>query len=183
MISGQQALDIAEAATQARLDADADYLAQERRTREAERIARHAEDKALHSEQKKDDKGQSYRDDPLFMYLWGRHYGTPQYQAWPVARWLDSKIARLIGFEDARANYSRLQEIPLRLREHAEQKKRDAEAAFAVLRELDEDARKQDGVIALEEIRDKEQTALEAIDARIEEVRRPTIASGSCLNA
>ena len=165
-----EALDIAEAATQARLDADAEYRAQEQRTREAERVAKHAEDKAAHSEQEKDEKGQSYRDDALFMYLWQRHYGTPRYRAWPVTRWLDGKVARLIDFEDARANYARLQEIPLRLREHAEQKKREAEAAFEALRRLDEQAREQDGVLALEAARDKEQAALDAIDARIEAV-------------
>jgi len=164
-----ETLDIAEAATQARLDADAEYLAQQQRTREAERIAKHAEDKALHSEQEKDEKGQSYRDDTLFMYLWARHYGTPQYQAWPVTRWLDSRIARLIDFEDARANYARLQEIPVRLREHAEEKKRDAEAAFAELRGLDEKARQQDGILALEATRDEEQSALEVVDTRIEQ--------------
>jgi len=163
------ALDLAEAATQARLDADVDYQAREQRTREADRIARHAEDKALHSEQEKDEKGQSYRDDALFLYLWERHYGTPQYRAWPVTRWLDNKVARLVGFEDARANYARLQEIPVRLREHAEQKKRDAEAAFEVLRGLDEQAREQDGVVALEASRDQQQASLEEIDVRIEE--------------
>ena len=78
-----ETLDIAEAATQARLDADPGYMAQEQRVREAERIAMHADDKATHSEQEKDEKGQSYRDDALFMYLWERHYGTPQYRAWP----------------------------------------------------------------------------------------------------
>jgi hypothetical protein len=164
-----EALDIAEAATQARLEADAEYQVQQQRTREAERIAKHAEDKALHSEQEKDEKGQSYRDDVLFMYLWERHYGTPQYQPWPITRWLDAKLARLVGFEDARANYARLQEIPVRLREHAEQKKRDAEAAFEVLRRLDEKAREQDGIVALEAARDKELAVLEAVDARIEE--------------
>jgi hypothetical protein len=164
-----ETLDIAEAATQARLDADAEYRAQEQRTREAERVARHAGEKAIQSEQEKDQKGQSYRDDPLFMYLWQRGYGTPEYSAWPLMRWLDRKVARLIRFEDARANYARLQEIPLRLREHADQKKRDAEAAFALLRGLDEKAREEDGVVALEQARDKEQTALEAIDTRIQE--------------
>ena len=103
------------------------------------------------------------------MYLWERHYGTPQYRAWPVTRWLDSRVAHLVGFADARANYARLQEIPLRLREHADQKKQDAEAAFKVLRELDEAARRKDGIIELEAARDKEQGALEAIDTRMEE--------------
>ena len=167
-----EALDVAEAATQARLDADPEYRAQEQRTREAERIARHAGDKAVQSEQEKDEKGQAYRDDPLFMYLWRRGYGTPRYRAWPLARWLDSKVARLVRFADARANYARLQEIPLRLREHAEQKKHDAEAAFAVLRALDEKAREQDGVEALEQARDNEQTAIEAIDTGIQETAR-----------
>ena len=162
------ALDLAEAATQARLDADTEYRAQEQRTREAERVAKHAEDKAAHSEQEKDDKGRSYREDALFTYLWERRYGTPQYRAWPLTRWLDGKVARLIDYQDARANYARLQEIPLRLREYAEQRKRDAEAAFAVLREMDERARERDGVVALEVNRDEEQAALEAVDARIE---------------
>ena len=164
-----EVLDIAEAATQARLDADSEYMAQEQRVREAERIAMHADDKAAHSEQEKDDKGQSYREDALFMYLWERHYGTPQYRAWPVTRWLDGRVAHLVGFADARANYARLQEIPLRLREHADQKKRAAEASFEVLRELDEQARKADGIIELETARDKEQASLDAIDSRIEE--------------
>ena len=164
-----EALDIAEATTQARLDADDEYRAQEQRTHEAERVAKHAEEKAQQSEQEKDQKGQSYRDDPLFMYLWRRGYATPEYRTWPLARWLDSKVARLIKFEDVRANYARLQEIPRRLREHADQKKRDVEGDFALLRGLDEKARVDDGVVALEQIRDKEQTALEAIDTRIEE--------------
>jgi rubrerythrin len=129
----------------------------------------HADDKARHSEQEKDEKGQSYRDDALFMYLWERHYGTPQYRAWPLTRWLDNRVAHLVGFADARANYARLQEIPLRLREHAEQKKRAAEAAFEELRELDEQARRADGIIELEAIRDKEQASLDEIDGRIEE--------------
>lgn len=57
----------------------------------------------------------------------------------------------------------------MRLREYAEERKRDAEAAFAVLRELDEKARQQDGVVALEVARDEEQATLDAVDVRIEE--------------
>ena len=164
-----EALDVAEAATQARLDADSDYQAQDERVRDAERIAMHAAEKAAQSEQEMDEKGQSYTDDALFMYLWDRHYGTPQYRAWPITRWMDNRVAHLIDFADARANFARLQEIPVRLREHADQKKSEAEAVFEVLRKLDEDARKEDGIVDLETARDSEQTTLEAIDARIEE--------------
>ena len=163
-----EVLDFAEAATQTRLDADPDYLAQDERVREAERIAMHAAEKAAHSEQEMDEKGQSYTDDALFMYLWERHYGTPQYRAWPITRWMDNRVAHLIGFADARANFARLQEIPVRLGEHADQKKSEAEAAFEVLRKLDEDARKEDGIVDLETARDSEQATLDAIDASIE---------------
>ena len=94
------------------------------------------------------------------------HHNTmhgPSHAGW-ITRW-----AHLIGFADARANFARLQEIPVRLREHADQKKSEAEAAFAVLRGLDEDARKEDCIVDLETARDTEQANLEAIDARIDE--------------
>lgn len=161
-------VDAAEASTQARLDADPAYQAQRERATEAERIAMHADEKATRSEQEQEEKGRFYRDDPLFTYLWKRHYGTPDYRAGGLIRWLDGKVARLIGFADARANYSRLQEIPLRLREHAEQTRQQANAEFEALRELDRQAREADGIPALEAVQQEEQEKLDAIDARIE---------------
>ncbi len=75
------------------------------------------------------------------MYLWDRQYGLPGYKACGLTRWLDGKVARLIGFADARANYARLNEIPERLREHAAALKAQAESEFAALKHLDEAAR------------------------------------------
>src|SRR5690606_2746155 len=120
-----KAIDDAEVATQARLRADPEYQRALQRAREAERVAVHADEKATLSEQEQDAKGKAYRDDPLFMYLWKRRYGTSEYRAGggpfaPLLRWLDGKVARLISYADARPNYARLLEIPLRLREHAE---------------------------------------------------------------
>jgi hypothetical protein len=103
------------------------------------------------------------------MYLWERGYGTAKYRAMPIIRWLDGKLARLIGFEDARANYARLSEIPVRLREHAEDKKREAEVEFAALREWDAKAREQDDIGALEAVVGVGRSNLEAIDARLEQ--------------
>lgn len=162
-----EALDTAEAATQARLDADPDYQVQRERAREAERIAMHASEKADASEQEKDDKGVSYRTDPLFIYLWKRGYGTDEYRSHGPIRWLDGKVAGLIGYQDARVNFARLLEIPARLREHANAVAEQAEAEFAKLRALDDAARKADGIPALEQARDAEQQALTAIDDRI----------------
>ncbi|ESQ15510.1 MAG: hypothetical protein N838_32000 [Thiohalocapsa sp. PB-PSB1] len=160
-------LDEGESATQARLNEDPSYQAQRERAHEAERIAMHAEEKATDSEQELDAKGAAYRADPLFMYLWNRHYGLPRYATGSLFGWLDDKVARLIGFNDARLNYQRLLEIPQRLREYAGAARQQSEDAFAALRELDDTARAQDGVIELEQARDAEQQRLDDIDGQI----------------
>nr|MCU0934996.1 hypothetical protein [Gammaproteobacteria bacterium] len=82
---------------------------------------------------------------------------------------LDGKVARLVGYDDARANYARLQEIPVRLREHAQAVQRVADQAIEALRRLDEQAREADGIPPLEAARASERARLDAIDARIEE--------------
>ena len=56
----------------------------------------HADEKAARSEEEKLQKGEAYRNDRLFMYLWRRDFGLPGYRAWPLARWLDGKVARII---------------------------------------------------------------------------------------
>lgn len=160
--------DEAEARTQARLDGEQGYEAQRERARESERTAMHAEEKAAKSEQEKDQKGESYSNDPLFMYLWDRNYGLPAYAANALARWLDGKVARLIGFADARANYARLSEIPERLREHAEGLKAAADKEYQALEDLDTKARAADGIPALEAQLEREQAKLDGIDQRIE---------------
>lgn len=162
-----QAIDAAEARTQARLDADSAYQAQRERTTDAERMAAHAAEKADRSEAEREEKGVSYRDDPLFMYLWKRRYGQAEYKAWPLTRWLDGKVARLIGFADAGANYGRLNEIPARLREHAHTLAAAAESELAALKSLDEAARVEDGIPALDADLTRAQEALDAIDQRI----------------
>jgi hypothetical protein len=163
------AVDDAEAATQTRLDADPVYRAQRARTEAAERKAMHATEKAARSEEERQAKGAAYRSDPLFMYLWERNYGLPGYAASALIRWLDGKVARLIGFADARANFARLNEIPERLRQHAEGLESAAATEFAALKALDEAARVADGVPALERALEVEQAKLDEVDRRIEQ--------------
>ena len=167
--AASDAVDAAEARTQARLAAQPDYQAQQNRTRDAERIAQHAEDKARYSEQELDQKGRSYRDDPLFSYLWERGYGLAAYRASPLVRWLDGKVASLIGYAGARANFARLQEIPVRLREHANATRQRADVEIEALRGLDEAGRKADGIPALVRVREQERAVLETLDSRIEQ--------------
>jgi hypothetical protein len=165
--SAVQAADDAEARTQARLAGDNAYKARLEHATEAERKAAHAAEKADRSDEEREEKGASYRADPLFMYLWKRRYGYPDYRAWGPIRWLDSKVARLIGYADAGANYARLNEIPERLREHAAALATAAESELAALKALDEAARVEDGIPALDAEIVEAQAALDAVDQRI----------------
>ncbi len=162
------ALDAAEAATQARLGDDPAFVAQREAVRDAERVAVHADEKATAAEAELDAKGRAYRDDPLFDYLWRRGYGTPAYGAGALVRWLDGKVARLVGYADARPNYARLLDLPVQLRAHADRVGVEADAALAELRRLEEEARADDGIPALDDAHARAEQRLLEIDARID---------------
>jgi len=53
------------------------------------------------------------------MYLWRRKFGTSEYSSGFFVRYFDRKIAALINYQKARANYAMLNQIPERLRDHA----------------------------------------------------------------
>jgi hypothetical protein len=164
-----KAVDEAEARTQAQLEAMPDYRAQRALAHEAARTARHADEKAALSAEEETKKGEAYRHDPLFMYLWNRKFGLPDYQAGPLFRALDGLVGRFIGFADARANFDRLVEIPKRLREHAAGLAAAAEAEFQALQERDRAARAADGIPALEAEQARRQAQLDQIDQRLAE--------------
>jgi hypothetical protein len=65
------------------------------------------------------------------MYLWERGFGTRNYRENNLIQFLDSWVAGLVGFPEARVNFAMLNEIPLRLREHAERQDQIADAAEA----------------------------------------------------
>ena len=50
--------------------------------------------KTEQAEADREEKGKPYRDDPLFMYLWERGYGTSAYKAGNLIAWLDGLVAR-----------------------------------------------------------------------------------------
>lgn len=165
-------ISAAEERTQERLADDPDYQRQLALAHEAERIAAQADAKATQREQELELKGTAYREDRLFTYLWERGYGTPDYRPGggplaPLFRWLDGKVARLIGYADARPNYQRLLEMPERLREHAERAAERAEAEFEELKRLDLQGRVDDGIPELE-------AQLEEVEAKLEAHERET---------
>jgi hypothetical protein len=164
-----ETLDGAEAATQERLEADPSYREARERAEAADRTALHADEKARASEEERQAKGAAFDADPIFMDLWRRGFGTRSYRPGLLGRLLDRRIARLVGFDANRANYARLVDLPVRLREHAEGLVALAEKAWQALRERDEAARREDGVDALEAARDELAGALEAHDAALAE--------------
>jgi len=85
-------------------------------------------------------KARPYRDDPLFMYLWEKGYGTQTYRPNVLVGWLDSRIAELIGYDAARAIFATMNDIPLRRREHAARLSETAAAAARQMRTLEAQA-------------------------------------------
>lgn len=107
-------------AVDSRLENDSSYLAQREKAERALATAEAAAEKARTSGQDRELKGKSYQADPLFVYLWQRGYGTPQYAFRGLTRSLDRWVAGLIRYDDARANYAMLTGIPERMARHAE---------------------------------------------------------------
>lgn len=77
-------------------------------------------EKAEQAEADRIEKGKPYEADPLFMYLWSRNYRGKSYASTGIIRWLDGKVAQLVRYNGARANYAMLNEIPVRLRAHTD---------------------------------------------------------------
>ncbi|MEM9633260.1 MAG: hypothetical protein AAGA50_18160 [Pseudomonadota bacterium] len=107
-------------AVDGRLENDSSYIAQREATETALATADAAALKARTSEDDRQQKGKAYEADPLFLYLWQRDFGTPDYGFRGLVRSLDTWVARLIRYQDARANYAMLTGIPERMARHAE---------------------------------------------------------------
>jgi hypothetical protein len=145
-----EALDELRHRTAERIKSDPNWQAAKAAVGTAEMIAANADQKATLAEADLAAKRKPYEDDPLFMYLWNKKHGRADDTSGNLVRFFDRKIARLVGYQEARANYAMLQEIPTRLREHAKSKQEDVEAAKDRLREIERRALVASGVEPLE---------------------------------
>lgn len=130
----------------------------------AEEIADNADEKAKQAETDLADKGKPYIDDPLFLYLWKKRYAQAEDRSGPFVRFFDAKIARLVGYSGARANYAMLNEIPARLREHAKNKENDVEEAKRKVAVIEREALVADGIEPLEAKVEAAHTAMKAAE-------------------
>ncbi len=154
--------------TEARLAEDPAWEAEADAVEAAEARVLAAEGKAERAEADRAQKSAAYDDDPLFTYLWARGYGTSAYRASNLVRYGDEKVARLVGFAEARVNYHRLTEIPKRLRAHADRLGAEAEAARTALEAKERAALEADGVAPLEATVAEREAALDAAEAEID---------------
>lgn len=188
----EQAVDALEA-TRARIaqetQAGAEWRARKAAVEQAAKTAAAASGKADQADADRAEKGKPYEQDPLFIYLWNRKFGTADYRAGFLARYLDGKVARLVGYHDARPNYWMLNEIPARLHEHAERRKQEAEAARQDLARFERERLVAGGIAPLEETAAAAKAALDTADAklasmqselaRLDEAHAQAVATGS----
>jgi chromosome segregation ATPase len=156
------------------LKTDEKYQAQLASSNEAKSIAEHALKKTEVAEKDRDEKGKPYREDPLFMYLWETGFGTSAYGGNNLVRYFDKMIAKMIRYHDAKPNFSILNEIPMRLREHAERLLEDADAEHAKLKKLEDKAFDAAGGKAYRlnsEKAEKEIAAIDEAQVRLEDER------------
>lgn len=156
--------------TRKRLADDAAWIDASQRVKSAEATAAAAAAKASQAETDRDEKRKPYDADPLFSYLWRRGYGTPAYRAGPLVRYFDAKIAKLVDYDAARPNYYMLNEIPLRLREHANRLEQAAAGARDECEALERRALEADGIGKLEADVEAANAAHDKADAAVEEL-------------
>ncbi len=130
-------LDALAAKARPRLGTDPAYAGKLAAARELAATAEAALQHTARADADREYNGRPYRADPLFMYLWERGYGTGSYRAHTLDAWLDGKLAQFIGYADAKANFLRLNELPQRLRDHAERQQEKARAAAAEIAALE----------------------------------------------
>jgi hypothetical protein len=164
----EDAVDAAEAEAQRQLASDAAYRAQLDAAQASDAVADATEAKAQAARTDRAEKGKPYEADPLFMYLWGRGFGTPRYAAGAGARLLDRWVARVANFEPLRRDYWLLSELPERVDAYAVRKRQVADADVAAVRELERLAAAAAGVPARAQALQSAEEALAALDREIE---------------
>jgi hypothetical protein len=152
-----------------RLEKDKSYGGQRDELARIEDMADAALDKTEQAETAREEKGRPYRQDPLFSYLWDKGYGTKTYSANNLVRMGDDWVARLCRYLTARPNFAMLNEIPLRLREHADRLAKDAEAAAEALEAAEIEAVDKAGGKSHREAMTAAQTEIDRIDVLIVE--------------
>ncbi len=160
-------LEDLQASVEPKVRASVEWIGQKEIVDRAQRIYEAADAKADRAEADRAAKGRPYDDDPLFKYLWSRGFGTSAYRSGFFVRFIDEKIARLVGYQGARANYAMLNEIPVRLRAHEERCRALVDAERQKLQDIEKAGLAAAGSGALEERLHPAEAALTEADGRL----------------
>ena len=136
--------------------------------RQADAVADRADEKTDQAEADRAEKGQPFEQDRLFAYLWKRGYGTTEYRANLLTRFLDGWVARLCDYNKWRVNYWTLLEIPKRLQQHADRVRKTADDERAALKQLELDAAEAAGLPSLQRDLEQAHAQQDRIDNNIE---------------
>jgi chromosome segregation ATPase len=164
----EDALELQIERSKAALDQTEEYRSRQEAVAAAAEVARRADEKASRSKADLERKGKPYQDDALFLYLWQRRYLTPDYRRRGIIRMLDDWVAKLIDFRKARADYHMLNELPRRLRQHADRTAQEAGNHRQLLLEMERHAAEKDGVPALQAALDEAEKQLQKANDAIE---------------
>ncbi|WP_439530791.1 hypothetical protein [Pannonibacter sp.] len=154
------------------LAADSAYQALKQAAETAQTMAEAAMSKAATAAADKAEKGKAYENDPLFLYLLQRGFGTSSYASTGLIRSLDRWVARLIQFEAARPNYVMLTEIPERLAAHATRVEVEAAEALDRLQQAQRKAAAELAGQDLNAVVEQKAAAIVAQDQALEELER-----------
>ncbi len=144
------------------------YQEFEKRAAEETARAEQAERKAAQAEADQVEKGNPYRDDELFMYLWNSRFLTPDYSGRGLTRRLDGWVAGLIDYAAARGNYFMLTELPAGLRAHADRQREAADQAVQARHDMEAQALNVDEIVQGKRELEKIQHVLDDVEDRIE---------------
>ncbi|WP_134498365.1 hypothetical protein [Microvirga pakistanensis] len=160
---------------EAKVSINTDWVTARARVAELTGHAQQAEKKAAQAEADRDEKRRPYEDDPLFMYLWKRKFGAAAYRANSLTRTMDRLVARVVGYDKARANFALLNEIPERLREHSRWLIGELREARDRLTALERQALVDAGIGAAEAAAAKARDAVAEADGRLAEAREALV--------
>jgi hypothetical protein len=143
------------------------YEAQRQAVQQLKDVAKAASAKARQADLDREQKGRPFRGDPLFSYLLQRQFGSPAYRARGLIAWLDGRVAALVGYTAARAQYAVLNELPAQLHAHAGRQAARAAMAEEELDDLERAAIDAAGGSTLRATLGEAQAAIVAIDGEL----------------
>lgn len=145
------ARDALVAATRDAVSARSDYQALQEQAADLGEQAALAHRKAETAAADRAVKRVPYEADRLFMYLWQRRFGFPEYAASPLVRTGDGFVARTIGYDGAARNYRMLLALADHLKAHADAKAEQAADVQAQLLAVEQQALAEAGLSVREE--------------------------------